>query len=176
MSRIEAADAVVLAAPVNFYNVNAMFRRFMERSAGLCLLAMGLEPRAFAAEQDAQQDRGAGHVRCDAGIPIPIGTGALRALKVTARILGQSLWQPYGFGLFRGPSEAETFGKGPSESQTDRVSIGPPGGLHTLISPAERYCWQLKSQSGNQNYRCEQLPMARMEEFRALAPNSAVLA
>ena len=34
LKEIEAADAVVLASPVNYYNVTALFRRFLERLLG----------------------------------------------------------------------------------------------------------------------------------------------
>lgn len=34
IARIEAADALVLGAPVNFGNVNALFKRFQERLVG----------------------------------------------------------------------------------------------------------------------------------------------
>ena len=31
---IESASAVVLASPVNYYNVTAVYRRFLERTIG----------------------------------------------------------------------------------------------------------------------------------------------
>jgi hypothetical protein len=34
LEKIDAADAVVLASPVNYYNVTAIFRKFLERLLG----------------------------------------------------------------------------------------------------------------------------------------------
>jgi putative NADPH-quinone reductase len=88
LSQIEAADAIVLAAPVNFFNVNAMFRRFMERLLG-CVYwpwgsARGPSPRSKTRDKVAALVTSAAMPR----FLIPIGTGAPRALKVTAKVLG----------------------------------------------------------------------------------------
>jgi len=34
LTEIEAADAIVLGSPVSFWNVTAIFRRFLERTLG----------------------------------------------------------------------------------------------------------------------------------------------
>lgn len=41
LQAIEAADAYVIGAPVNFYNVNALTRRFMERCVGFAYWPWG---------------------------------------------------------------------------------------------------------------------------------------
>jgi putative NADPH-quinone reductase len=88
LSQIEAADAIVLAAPVNFFNVNAMFRRFMERLVGYVYWPWdkpgGPLPRNKA------RNKIAALVTSTAmpGFLIPISTGAPRALRITAKVLG----------------------------------------------------------------------------------------
>lgn len=41
LQTIEAADAYVIGAPVNFYNINALTRRFMERCVGFAYWPWG---------------------------------------------------------------------------------------------------------------------------------------
>ncbi len=96
LSEIEAADALILAAPVNFYNVNALFRRFMERTLGYVYWPWGQQrgpvPRIKLPNKVAALVTSAAMP----GLLIPLGTGAPRALKITAKILGAkpvaSLW------------------------------------------------------------------------------------
>ena len=87
LSQIEAADAIVLAAPVNFFNVNAMFRRFMERLLGYVYWpwdkSRGPLTRSKAHNKIAALVTSAAMP----GFLIPIATGAPRALKVTAKML-----------------------------------------------------------------------------------------
>ncbi len=95
VSEIEAADAVVLASPVNFGNTTAVFRRFMERLIGCNYWPWGKsapEPRthvrtlkaALVATSDAP------------GFMTGLFSGTRIALRLTARILGArpvaSLW------------------------------------------------------------------------------------
>jgi putative NADPH-quinone reductase len=84
---IEAADAVVLASPVNYYNVTAIFRRFLERLIGFAywpwkqngpVLRSKLQPRKAVLVATAGMP----------GFLIPVTTGAARALRLTARMLG----------------------------------------------------------------------------------------
>jgi NAD(P)H-dependent FMN reductase len=95
LSEIEAADAVVLATPVNFGNTTAIFRRFMER-----LIGSAYWPWGKAAPQ------GRSHIRtlkaalvatsAAPGFMIPLFTGTRNALRMTAKLLGAkpvaSLW------------------------------------------------------------------------------------
>ncbi len=87
LERIEAADAVVLASPVNFYNVTAIFRRFLERTVGFAYWPWGQnEPRI----RIKRQPRKAVLVASSAmpGFLIPLATGAPRALRAAATTLG----------------------------------------------------------------------------------------
>jgi NAD(P)H-dependent FMN reductase len=88
LKEIESADGVVLSSPVNYFNVTAIFRRFMERLLGYTYwpwgVKMGPVLRANRATKRAV-------LVTSASMPavlIPIATGATRALKVTARMLG----------------------------------------------------------------------------------------
>jgi len=83
---VEAADAVVLAAPVNYYNVTAIFRRFLER-----LICFGYWPwgAKMPKWRSRKQPRKAVLVASAAmpGFLIPLATGAPRALKAAAGML-----------------------------------------------------------------------------------------
>jgi multimeric flavodoxin WrbA len=95
LTEIEAADAVVLASPVNYWNTTALFRRFLERLLGYVFWPWGQNaphPRS------KKQPRKAVLVASSAmpGFLIPITTGTAKALRITAKILGArpvgSLW------------------------------------------------------------------------------------
>jgi multimeric flavodoxin WrbA len=87
LSAVDAADAVVLASPVNYYNVTAIFRRFEERLLGYIYWPWGQNGPALRSKR---QPRKAVLV-ASAGMPgflIPIATGAARALGISARTMG----------------------------------------------------------------------------------------
>lgn len=95
LREIEAADAVVLASPVNYYNVTAIFRRFLERLLGFTYWPWGQNGPKLRTEA---QPRKAVLV-ASAGMPgflIPLATGAPRALRVAAGMMGarptDTLW------------------------------------------------------------------------------------
>lgn len=84
---IEAADAVVLGTPVNAYNTTAIFRRFMERLVGYGYWPWGQNaPKA----RSKKRPRKAVLVASAAmpGFLIPYATGAPRALRTAASLLG----------------------------------------------------------------------------------------
>jgi putative NADPH-quinone reductase len=87
LKEIEAADAVVLASPVNYYNVTAIFRRFLERLLGFAYWPWGQMSPALRSKT---QPRKAVLVASAAapGFLIPLMTGAPRALRVAAGMLG----------------------------------------------------------------------------------------
>jgi multimeric flavodoxin WrbA len=95
LSEIESADALVLASPVNFYSVTAVFHRFMER-----LLVYAYWP--WNGRQPLMRLKKTGKKAAlvsAAGMPgflIPLMTSASRALKLTAGALGaapgERLW------------------------------------------------------------------------------------
>ena len=87
LREIEAADAVVLASPVNYYNATAIFRRFLERLLGFVDWPWGqMAPKA----RTRLRPRKAVLVATSAapGFLIPLATGAARALRIAAALLG----------------------------------------------------------------------------------------
>jgi NAD(P)H-dependent FMN reductase len=87
LEEIEAADAIILASPVNYYNVTAIFRRFMERLIGAAYWPWGSKAPAL---RTRQHPRKAVLIASSAmpGFLIPMATGAARALRITAAMLG----------------------------------------------------------------------------------------
>lgn len=86
LTAVEAADAVVLASPVNYYNATALFRRFLERLLGYVYWPWGQNGPQLRSKR---QPRKAVLVST-AGMPgflIPLTTGAARALRLAARML-----------------------------------------------------------------------------------------
>ena len=95
VSEIEAADAVVLASPVNFGNTTAIFRRFMERLIGCAYWPW---EKATPEARTHVRTLKAALVATSAapGFMIPLFSGTKKALRLTAKILGAkpvaSLW------------------------------------------------------------------------------------
>jgi multimeric flavodoxin WrbA len=87
LQEIESADALVLGSPVNCYNVTAIFRRFLERLLGYAYWPWD---KAVPAGRKKKPSKKAVLVASSAapGIFIPIATGAARALRLTAGMLG----------------------------------------------------------------------------------------
>jgi multimeric flavodoxin WrbA len=95
LREIEAADSLVLGSSVNYYNVTALFRRFQERLLGFTYWPWGQNapsPRSKLQPRKAVLVASAGMP----GFLIPLATGAAKALRVTAKMLGArtvgSLW------------------------------------------------------------------------------------
>jgi putative NADPH-quinone reductase len=95
LTEIEAADAVVLASPVNYWNATAIFRRFLERLLGYVEWPWGQNaPRS----RSKLQPRKAILIASSAmpGFLIPFATGTSKALRIAAQSLGAkpvgSLW------------------------------------------------------------------------------------
>ena len=87
LEKIDAADGLVLGAPVNCFNVTAIFRRFMERLVGAAYWPWGQNaprPRSKRLPRKAVLVASAAMP----GFLIPIATGAARALRLTASMLG----------------------------------------------------------------------------------------
>ena len=87
LTEIDAADALILGAPVNYWNVSAIFRRFMERLLGCCYWPWG---QAAPKLRNKKLARKAVLISSSSmpGFCIPLLTGAARALRVTAKMLG----------------------------------------------------------------------------------------
>ena len=67
LEEIEAADAVVLASPVNYYNVTAIFRRFLERLLGYTYWPWG-QAAPKGRKTKAGKEGGAGGFCGNAGV------------------------------------------------------------------------------------------------------------
>lgn len=87
LDELDAADAIVLGSPVNYWNVTAVFRRFMERLLGCAYWPWGMSAPQV---RNTLPTKKAALVSSAAmpGFCIPLFTGAARALRVTARMLG----------------------------------------------------------------------------------------
>jgi NAD(P)H-dependent FMN reductase len=87
LQQIEAADAVVLGSPVNYYNVTAIFRRFMER---LVVYAYWPWGQVIPKIRKNNPSKKAVLIASSAapGFFIPLATGAPKALRLTAKSLG----------------------------------------------------------------------------------------
>lgn len=89
LDAVERSQGLILAAPVNFFNVNALTRRFLER-----LVPYAYWPWGKAAPVPRVRDRGIRAVLItSSAMPSAMGrlfTGALRALKAMAETLGAS--------------------------------------------------------------------------------------
>jgi putative NADPH-quinone reductase len=94
LAEIEAADAVVLGSPVNYYNATAIFRRFLERLLGYIYWPWG---QNAPTPRSKRQPRKAVLVASSAapGFLIPLA-GTAKALRIAAESLGAkpvaSLW------------------------------------------------------------------------------------
>ncbi|HEX4067286.1 MAG TPA: flavodoxin family protein [Acidobacteriaceae bacterium] len=88
LREVESASALVLGSPVNYYNVTAIFRRFMERLIGYTYWPWGenLGPvmRVKGRTKKAVLVASSGMP----GFLIPFFTGAARALRLTAKMVG----------------------------------------------------------------------------------------
>jgi len=87
LARYDESDAVVLGAPVNFFNVNALTRRFMERLVCYAYWPWGAY---FPKDRSKAKTRKAVLVTSSA-MPAAMGrvfTGAVRALKLIAHTMG----------------------------------------------------------------------------------------
>jgi multimeric flavodoxin WrbA len=95
LAEIDSADAVVLASPINFGNVTALFRCFLERLIGCAYWPWG---QATPKPRSTWQPRKAVFI-ATSGMPgflIPLLTGTGHAMKTMAKMLGAkpvgSLW------------------------------------------------------------------------------------
>ena len=87
LGEIEGADAIVIGAPVNFFNISALARRFMERLVCYTYWPWGqMGPKM----RPHKKKRKAVLVTSSAmpGIMGRVFTGAMRALNIMAKTLG----------------------------------------------------------------------------------------
>ncbi len=102
LDKYELADGIVIGAPVNCFNLNALTRRFMER-----LVCLTWWPWGAKSYQVRQKDRGKRALLItSSAMPALMGqffTGAPRALRIIAETMGA---RPIGM-LFAGLSAAQ---------------------------------------------------------------------
>ena len=119
LDELEAADGYILAAPVNFFNVTAIFRRFMERLTPYAYWVWGQSAPRFRIKGKNKK----AVVITSSAMPSIMGrifTGAIRALKGAAEPLGAK----YSGSLFIGfAAGAEK----PKLSETDARLAGKLG-------------------------------------------------
>ena len=87
LNEIDSADALVLGSPVNFYNVTAVFRTFLERLVGCVYWPWGQwgpKPRSEKLPRKAVLISSS----AAPGIFLPFATGVPKALRVAANCLG----------------------------------------------------------------------------------------
>lgn len=88
IARIEEADALVLGAPVNFGNVNALTQRFLERLVGYAFWPWGRPAPKMRREGQPQKKA---VVVTSSAMPAVMGrlfTGALKGLKLATDAVG----------------------------------------------------------------------------------------
>src|ERR1035441_7598637 len=85
LQAIESANALVLGSPVNFFNVTAIFRRFMEQTGGYAYWPWG-KPAPKSRNPKANKKAVLVTSSAAPGFLIPIATGAPRALRMTAGV------------------------------------------------------------------------------------------
>ncbi len=88
LQEVEDATAVVLGSPVNYYNVTAVFRRFMERLLGYTYWPWGKNLGPVMRKKVRAKKA---VLVASAAVPgpfIPLTTGAPRALRVAAKMVG----------------------------------------------------------------------------------------
>lgn len=85
---IDNSDGVVLAAPVNFFNVNAITRRFMERLVCYAYWPWGTKGAPVARKKILNKKAVLITSAAMPGFLIPLFTGAVRALRTAVRVIG----------------------------------------------------------------------------------------
>ncbi|MDR3762627.1 MAG: flavodoxin family protein [Acidobacteriota bacterium] len=87
LAELDAADAIVLGAPVNYYNVTAVFRVFLERLLGAAFWPWGQWSPAMRSRDLPRKAVLVSSLAAPRWF-IYLTTGAPKALRVTAQCLG----------------------------------------------------------------------------------------
>jgi multimeric flavodoxin WrbA len=88
LRQVEDASALVLGSPVNYYNVTAIFRRFMERLIGYTYWPWGENLGPVMRVKTRTKKAVLVASSAMPGFLIPFATGAARALKLAAKMMG----------------------------------------------------------------------------------------
>lgn len=135
LMEVDEADGIVLGAPVNFYNVSAVFRRFLERLVGFVYWPWGQSGPSI---RDKRLPRKSVLVASSAmpGVFLPFATGAPRALKTASKVLGArpigSLWigtsanEPHHALSSKAIAKAERLGGNLLQATSGAPSASPP--------------------------------------------------
>ena len=87
LEQVARADGLVLGAPVNFFNINALTRRFMERLVCFAYWPWGQAGPSYRVKSPTKK----AVLVTSSAMPAVMGrvfTGAPRALRLTARTMG----------------------------------------------------------------------------------------
>jgi NAD(P)H-dependent FMN reductase len=87
LKEIDEADAIVLGSPVNYYNVTAVFRKFLERLVGFVYWPWG-QASPKARWKNPRRKAVLISSLAAPGIFLPLATGASKALRLAAQSLG----------------------------------------------------------------------------------------
>jgi multimeric flavodoxin WrbA len=110
LAKIHGADAIVLGAPVNYFNVTAVFRTFLERLLGAAYWPWGqLSPKPRSKETPRKAVLIASSA--SPGFLLPLATGAPRALRIAASCLGARPVEKLWIGLAAQSAEAHLSGR-----------------------------------------------------------------
>jgi len=99
LTEIDSADYLVLGSPVNFFNLTALMRRFMERL--VCYTYWPWDSKKFPVLRTKKKDKQAVLITSSA-MPAIIGrfmTGSLRALRIVADTVGAKSMKSLFIGL-----------------------------------------------------------------------------
>lgn len=90
LDRVDAADGIVLASPINFYNCTALMRRFIERLVGYAYWPWGYPrgPKDRLAGKLTKHAVVATSTACPAGIARLLLPSATNAMKAAAKCMG----------------------------------------------------------------------------------------
>ena len=127
LAEIERADTVVLASPVNFYNVTAIFRVFLERLLGCVYWPWG-QASSQAALQAAAAQGGADRIVGGAGISDPDCDGRTESAAHRGQVPGRT---------HGGHAMGWTGG---AERDAEDLRAGDGAGAQDWTGGVERYC------------------------------------
>ena len=88
LAEAEQADALVLASPVNYWNVTAVTRRFLERLLGATYWPWGGHAPALRRKRPMRKAALVSSCAMPLGWMLPLLTGAPKALRLLAESLG----------------------------------------------------------------------------------------
>jgi multimeric flavodoxin WrbA len=103
LREIDNADGVVLGAPINFFNVTALMKKFIERLLPYCYWPWGRAIPKYRIKKNKISKKAVTVTSsgCPAWLGRIIFSGALSVLKAAARCIGASVVKSLYFGMVR---------------------------------------------------------------------------